>query len=71
MVKHFGTLASRALRVHQEMTPRLMRIQSGFMADKNIDLVEHTLQEMQEMLREMRQALNASEKTRAEFHPLK
>jgi hypothetical protein len=59
MVKHFGTLASRVLRAHQEVTPCLMRIQSGFMADKNIETVEKTLQEMQETLRLMREALKA------------
>ena len=59
MIKHFGTLASRVVRAHQEVAPCLIRIQSGFMADKNIDHVEHTLNEMQEMLREMRIALKA------------
>ena len=59
MVKHFGTLASRVLRTHQEVVPCLMRIQSGFMADQNIHIAEKALKEMQETLREMRLSLTA------------
>lgn len=62
MVKHFGTLASRVLRTHQEVAPCLMRIQSGFMADQNIHMAEKALKEMQETLRDMREALKVPNK---------
>jgi len=71
MVKHFGTLASRVLRAHQEVSPCLMRIQYGFMADKNIEAVEKTLTEMQETLRLMRETLKAHKPHVYDPFPLK
>jgi hypothetical protein len=71
MVKPFVTLASRVLRAHQELTPCITRIQYGFMAERNIEIVEKSLQEMQEMIRDMRQSLKAPTKTDSNYIPLK
>lgn len=59
MVKPFASLASRVVRAHQELAPCFIRIQSGFMTERNIETAEKTLHEMQEMLRDMRTALRA------------
>jgi hypothetical protein len=53
------TLASRALRVNQEMAAHLTRIQSGFLASKNIEQAQQVTQSLHEMLREMQTALKA------------
>ena len=71
MVKHISVLASRVLRAHQEVTPCLMRIQSGFMADTNIERVEKTLQDMQDTLRLMREALKTPPTPDDTYVPLK
>lgn len=60
MVKHnVYTLASRALRVNQEMAAHLTRIQGGFLASKNIEQAQQITQSLHEMLREMQTALKA------------
>lgn len=71
MVKTFIVLASRILRVNQELTPCITRINYGFMAEKNIEQVEKKLQEMQEMVRDMRESLKAPHKTDSSYIPLK
>jgi hypothetical protein len=48
-----------------------MRIQVGFMADRNIETVEKTLLEMQETLRLMREALKAPKQYNYDDLPLK
>jgi hypothetical protein len=70
MVKHIAGIASRIIRAHQELTPCITRIHHGFMAERNIDHVEKMLQEMQEMVRDMRQSLKAPN-TQQPFIPLK
>lgn len=70
MVKHFVTLASRVIRTHQELTPCITRIHHGFMAEKNIDQVEKMLQEMQQMIHDMRESLKAPNKQET-YIPLK
>ena len=69
MAKPFLALASRILRVNQELTPCITRIHYGFMAEQNIEQVERKLQEMQEMVRDMRQSLKAP-KTDSNYIPL-
>jgi hypothetical protein len=60
MVKHIHTLALRAMQANQQMSAHLIRVQSGFLPAKNIEQAEDMLKSMQEMLRDMRTALNAS-----------
>jgi hypothetical protein len=69
MVKPFLVLASRVLRANQELTPCITRIHHGFMPEKNIDQVEKMLQDMQEMVRDMRQSLIS--KTDSNYIPMK
>lgn len=75
MVKYqVFTLANRALRMNQEMTAQLIRIQSGFFAGKNIEQAQETIRDLQEMLCEMQQALHAPTKdstTPVTYVPLK
>ena len=54
------TLASRVFRMNQEMSAQLIRIQSGFLASKNVDQALETARTMQEMLCELQQALHAN-----------
>jgi hypothetical protein len=68
MVNPLYSLARRALAVHQEMTPRLIRIQSGFLAGKQIDEMHQHLHSLQETLCEMQKALDAPTPT---FTPAK
>lgn len=75
MVKYqVFALANRALRMNQEMTAQLMRIQAGFFAGKNIEQAQETIRDLQEMLCEMQQALHAPTKdsnTPPTYVPLK
>jgi len=57
MVKHLATIAMRAMSIHRGMVPNLTRIQYGFMTDQNREHIEKTLDELQDMLRDMREAL--------------
>jgi hypothetical protein len=41
------------------------------MAERNIEIVEKSLQEMQEMIRDMRESLKAPPKTDSNYIPLK
>ena len=54
MVKPLVALASRAIRANKEIVPCLVRIQNGFMTDTNIRDAERILQELHDMLRDMR-----------------
>jgi hypothetical protein len=68
MVTPLYTLARRALAAHQEMTPRLIRIQSGFLAGKQIEEMQQHIHSLQETLCEMQKALDAPKQT---FTPAK
>ncbi len=69
MVKPMIALASRAIQMNREIVPCLVRIQNGFMADKNIQDAERILHELNDMLRDMRaQSTHPKETT---FFPLK
>jgi hypothetical protein len=46
--------------MNQEMNAQLTRIQSGFLAGKNIEQAEDTIRDIQEMLREMQKALQVT-----------
>jgi hypothetical protein len=59
MVKPLYTLALRALRVNQEVSAHLTRIQHGFLPEKSIQQTQHTILQLQEMLAEMQAALKA------------
>lgn len=72
MVKLYSTLASRVMYAHRELAPCITRIQYGFMAEKNIEQVEKKLQEMQEMVRNMRESLKAPDtQQHQDYIPLK
>lgn len=69
MVKPIVSLASRAIRANREIVPCLVRIQNGFMTDTNIRDAERILQELHDMLRDMRaQSTQPKDNT---FLPLK
>lgn len=57
--KHIHTLALRALRVNQEVTAHLTRVQHGFLPDKNIVQAQEIVTQLQEMLNNMQTALKA------------
>jgi len=59
MAKPFASLALKAVEMNKTVLPNLIRIQSGFMAEKNIDQAETLVNQLQEMLREMRMTLKA------------
>jgi hypothetical protein len=70
MVKPIVALASRAIRANREIMPCLVRIQSGFMTDTNIRDAERILQELHDMLRDMRAQSTTPQKDDT-FLPLK
>jgi hypothetical protein len=57
--KHIHTLALRALRVNQEVTTHLTRVQHGFLPDKNIVQAQEIVTQLQAMLHDMQTALKA------------
>jgi hypothetical protein len=60
MVKHrVHTLALRAMQANRQLATHLTRVQTGFLPGKNIEEAQHMLQTMQEMLRDMQDALQA------------
>jgi hypothetical protein len=62
MVKPLATLTARVVSVHRDMTPLISRIHSGFMVERSIQAVEDEIKTMQEMLRQVRQTLQAPNK---------
>jgi len=56
---HFHTMALRAVQTNQSVMSHLTRVQHGFMPERNIDQAEQVLNQLQEMLREMRNTLQA------------
>ena len=71
MVKHIHTLALRAMQTNQSVAASLTRIQHGFMPEKNIDQAQQVLQQLQEMLAEMRKSLVAPPSHSSNAVPLK
>lgn len=69
MVKHIHTLALRAMQANQQVSAHLIRVHSGFLAAKNIEQAEETLNTLQEMLRDMRTALHAPPSTHDRNQP--
>ena len=69
MVKHIHTLALRAMQANKQVSAHLTRVQSGFLPAKNIEQAEEMLQSMQEMLRDMRAALQAPHSTHDRNQP--
>ena len=63
MEKALITLTARVVRAHREMAPCIARIHTGFMVETNIDTVEKDLQQLQEMLRQIREAQKAPPRT--------
>lgn len=71
MVKVLANLTARVVCLHRDMTPLVSRIHSGFMVERSIQAVEEDIQKMQEMLRELRQALIAPAIESHHYTPLK
>ena len=63
MEKALVTLTARVVRAHREMTPCIARIHTGFMVETNLQTVEKDLQQLQEMLRQVREAQKAPPRT--------
>lgn len=57
MVKPLYSLALRALQTNREVMSHLTRIQHGFMPERNIQELEHVIQDLQQTLNEMRKSL--------------
>jgi hypothetical protein len=59
MEKALITLTARVVRAHREMAPCIARIHTGFMVETNLQTLEKDLQQLQEMLRQVREAQKA------------
>lgn len=59
MVKPLYTLALRALSTNKEVIAHLTRIQHGFMPDSQIEQAQLVVAQLQDMLREMQDAIKA------------
>lgn len=57
MVKAFVQTASRLVQLHRDIGPCLVRIQTGFLKDKNIEVTERMIDELEAKLRDMRREL--------------
>ncbi len=71
MVKPLVNLTARIVCAHREMAPLIGRIHSGFMVERSIQAVEADIQNMQEMLRQVRETLKAPKTDSSQFIPLK
>jgi hypothetical protein len=71
MVKALVNLTARIVCAHREMAPLIGRIHSGFMVERSIQAVEADIQNMQEMLRQVRQTLQAPKTDDHNFIPMK
>jgi prefoldin subunit 5 len=63
MVKALVNLTARVVCLHKDMAPLISRIHSGFMVERSLQAVENDIQKMQDVLRELREALKAPIKT--------
>jgi len=59
MVKTLVNLTARVVCLHRDMTPLISRIHSGFMVERSLQAVENDIQNMQEVLRQVRETLKA------------
>jgi hypothetical protein len=72
MVKHLANLTARIVSAHRDMTPLISRVHSGFMVERSLQAVEADIEKIQDMIREVRQALKAPIKTdSSNYIPLK
>jgi hypothetical protein len=71
MVKVLASITARVVCAHRDMSPLISRIHSGFMVERNIQAVEEEIQKMQDVLREVRQALKAPKTDDHTFIPMK
>jgi hypothetical protein len=71
MVKALVNLTARIVCAHREMAPLIGRIHSGFMVERSIQAVEADIQNMQEMLRQVRETLKAPKTDDHNFIPMK
>ncbi len=71
MVKALVQTASRIVQLHKDIGPCLVRIQTGFMKDKNIEYTERLLDELEAKVRDMRKELKPTTNHEDPFIPLK
>lgn len=57
MVKTLVQTASRLVQIHKDIGPCLVRIQTGFMKDKNLAATEQFLDELERRVRDLRTEL--------------
>lgn len=73
MVKPYQlhTLAGHALKSTQQMTAHLIRVQSGFLPEKNIQQAQELTDMLQSVLSQMQSALQSPPRTNQPYVPLK
>lgn len=71
MVKVLVQTASRIVQLHKDIGPCLVRIQTGFMKDKNIEYTERLLDELEAKVRDLRKELKPTSRDEEPFIPLK
>ena len=71
MVKTLVQTASRIMQLHKDIGPCLVRIQTGFMKDKNIEYTERLLDELEAKVRDMRKELKPTSHNEEPFISLK
>lgn len=70
MVKALVQTASRLVQLHRDIGPCLIRIQTGFLKDKNIESTERMIDELEARLRDLRKELKCTH-THHDYVPLK
>lgn len=70
MVKTLVQTASRLVQIHKDIGPCLVRIQTGFMKDKNLATTEQFLDELERKLRDLRAELRQPT-SQSSYVPLK
>jgi hypothetical protein len=70
MVNPLVKTASRIVRLHQDILPCLVRIQNGFMRERNIDSAERVLDELEALVRDIRREIRTQHPSDP-FIPLK
>jgi hypothetical protein len=69
MVKALVQTASRIVQLHRDIGPCLVRIQTGFLKDKNIQSTERMIDEVEAKLRDLRRELKCTQTN--DYVPLK
>lgn len=70
MVNHLIHTASRIVRLYQDILPCLIRIQNGFMRERNIHSADRVLDELEALVRDIRRDIRTQQPSQP-FIPLK